>query len=189
MITRPSLPSQGTRSNSRSRSGFPISSNPRRVLVVALAALLFAACRPDMPAWHQQLARPEVARLAGIWSVELSVMNGAGIPAHSIRDAGTLALVLNRERVTTSLFGPPPVAFGTYDIPFDSMGVNNGDPLGTPDVWANVVGDSVTLVLSPKAKWPISLAGTWHGDSLVGRWNTDQRAGLNGLGDFVLRRR
>jgi hypothetical protein len=147
------------------------------------------ACRPDMGAWRGQLAQPGVSRIAGIWSVEFSVATGTGIPAHGIREAGTIALVLNRERVTTSLFGTPPVAFGTYDIPFDSMGVNSGDPLGTPDVWARVAGDSIVLLLSPKAKWPVTLAGRWQGDSLVGRWSTEQRAGPGGLGDFVLRRR
>jgi hypothetical protein len=148
-----------------------------------------AGCKPDMPAWRSHLAEPGISRLAGIWTVELSVASNVGLPAHGFRDAGTLALVLNRERVTTSLFGTPPVAFGTYDIPFDSMGVSSGDPLGTPDVWARVAGDSVTLTLSPRAKWPITLTGRWAGDSLTGRWTTEQRAGPGGLGDFVLRRR
>ena len=162
---------------------------PAPLGLMALAVLSLVSCRPDMVAWHTRLAQPEISRLAGIWTVRFSVRAGTGLPAQDIREAGTIALVLNRERVTTSLFGDPPLGFGTYDIPFDSMGVSSGDPLGTPDLWARLAGDSVVLTLSPKAKWPITLAGRWHDDSLVGHWTTEQRAGPNGLGDFVLRRR
>ncbi len=150
---------------------------------------LLGACLPDATAWHERLALPVASRLAGIWTVELGVTSAIGFPPHTIRQAGTMALVLNRERVTTSLFGQPPVAFGTYDIPFDSLGISSSTPWGTPDVWVTIAGDSVTLILSPKAESPITLAGTWHGDSLAGRWTTEQRAGPNGIGDFVLRRR
>ncbi len=142
-----------------------------------------------MAAWRQRMADPAVSRLAGTWTVELRVVSGVGLTTHALRAVGTVALVLNQERVTTALLGQPPLAFGTYDIPLDSMGVSSGDPLGTPDVWARVGADSVTLILSPKAKSPISLVGTWQGDSLMGHWSTEQRAGPNAFGDFILRRR
>ncbi len=154
-----------------------------------LAVVLVGGCRPDQATWQEQLALPVVARLEGIWTVDFGVTSAIGSSPHRVREAGTLALVLNRERVTTSLLRAPPVAFGTYDIPLDSLGIGGGGPLGTPDVWVAVLGDSVTLVLSPKAEYHITLTGTWHGDSLAGHWATEQRAGPNAIGDFVLRRR
>jgi hypothetical protein len=160
----------------------------RRVPMVA-AILLVVSCVPDRPTWQARLAVPAIARLEGTWTVELGVTSTIGSPPHRVRASGTLALVLNRERVTTSLLSQPPVAFGTYEVPFDSLGVSGAAALGTPDVWVNVVGDSVRLVLSPKSSSPITLRGVWRGDSLAGEWTTEQRAGPNGIGDFVLRRR
>jgi hypothetical protein len=154
-----------------------------------LAVALLGACLPDVATWQARLAMPSTARLEGTWTVELGVTSIIGNPPHRVRKAGTLALVLNRERVTPSLFSQPPMAFGTYDIPFDSLGLSGTAALGTPDVWVSVIGDSIRLVLSPKSASPITLRGAWHGDSLAGQWTTEQRAGPNGIGDFVLRRR
>lgn len=158
-----------------------------RLLPALIAVALLGACLPDAGKWQERLDLPVASRLAGVWTVDVGVTSTIGSPPHTVRRAGTMALVLNRERVTTSLFSQPPVAFGTYDIPFDALGVSSSTPLGTPDVWVTIAGDSVTLILSPKAESPITLTGTWHGDSLVGKWTTEQRAGPNGIGDFVLR--
>lgn len=153
------------------------------------ASVLVAACRPDMVAWRAHLAEPAVARLDGAWAIALRADSGEyGHETVRASTVGALALVLNRERVTTSMFGAPPVAFGTYDIRLDTLGVATGLVTGTPDVWVELRGDSVVISLSPQAKWPIALAGFWRGDSLVGRWRADQRAGPSATGDFVLRR-
>lgn len=155
-----------------------------------LAAVVLAACRPDMVAWHDRLAEPAVARLDGAWAIELRADSGRyGQESVRARTVGVLAVVLNRERVTTSLFRSPPVAFGTYDIRLDTLAVATGEAPGPPDLWVDVRGDSVVIALSPKAEWPIRLVGLWRGDSVVGRWRADQRTGPSGVGDFVLRRR
>jgi hypothetical protein len=159
-------------------------------LVWAFGWLLLAACHPDIPAWQRRLADPVLARLDGAWLIELRADSGGyGHEMTRARANGMLALVLNRERVTTSFFGDPPAAFGTYDIRLDTLGVATGVAAGTPDLWADVRTDSVRITLSPSAKWPIALAGIWLGDSIVGRWRSDQRAGPSGIGEFVLRRR
>jgi hypothetical protein len=156
----------------------------------AVGLVLLASCRPDMTAWHSRLAAPAVARIDGAWAIEMRADSGEyGRETVRARTVGALALVLNRERVTTSLFGDPPVAFGTYDIGLDTLGLATGETAGTPDVWVDLRADSVVLSLSPRAKWPIALIGFWRGDSVVGRWHADQRAGPSGIGDFVLRRR
>jgi hypothetical protein len=158
--------------------------------VLAVVVVLVAACRPDMAAWRGHLAEPVVARLDGAWTIDIRADSGEyGHEVDRARTVGALALVLNRERVTTSLFGAPPVAFGTYDIQLDTLGVATGEASGTPDIWVDLRGDSIVISLSPTAKWPIALVGFWRGDSVVGRWRADQRAGPSGIGDFVLRRR
>jgi len=142
-----------------------------------------------MAAWRARLAEPTVARLGGSWAIELQADSGDyGHETVRARTVGALALVLNRERVATSLLGDPPVAFGTYDIRLDTMGIVTGVAAGTPDVWVELRGDSLVMTLSPEAKWPISLRGFWQGDSVTGRWRADQRAGPSAIGDFVLRR-
>jgi hypothetical protein len=155
-----------------------------------LVGILLAACRPDMTAWRARLADPAVARLGGAWTIEMRADSGSfGHERAPARATGALALVLNRERVTTSLLESPTVAFGTYDIRLDALGITSGDAMGTPDVWVRVRHDSLIVSLSPTAKWPITLAGLWRGDSIVGRWAADQRAGPSGTGEFVLRGR
>jgi hypothetical protein len=162
----------------------------RSVAGVLIAASLVASCRPDMAAWRGRLADPAIARLDGAWTVELRADSGEyGHETTRAATTGALALVLNRERVTTSLFGEPPLAFGTYDIRLDTLGVATGETAATPDIWVSLRSDSLVIALSPQAKWPITLAGLWRGDSVVGRWRADQRAGPSATGDFVLRRR
>lgn len=153
-------------------------------------AVVLAACHEDMGAWQQRLATSAVAKLGGTWSIELRTDADAGRQqAAPVRVTGVMALVLNRQRVRTSMFASSPVAFGTYDIALDALGVATGDAAGTPDVWVEWRDDSVALQLSPRSKWPIALVGVWQGDSLVGRWRADPRAGPGNAGDFVLRRR
>lgn len=162
----------------------------RSAVGVLVAATLVAACRPDMVAWRGRLSDPAIARLDGAWTIELRADSGEyGHEAARATTTGALALVLNRERVTTSMFGDPPIAFGTYDIRLDTLGVATGETAATPDIWVSRPGDSVIIALSPQAKWPITLAGLWRADTLVGRWHADQRAGPSATGDFVLRRR
>ena len=159
-------------------------------VLAAAVVVLIAACRPDMVAWRAHLAQPAIARLDGAWTIDIRADSGEyGHESDRARTVGAIALVLNRERVTTSLFGAPPVAFGTYDIRLDTLGVATGEASGTPDIWVDLHVDSVVISLSPTAKWPIALVGFWRGDSIVGRWRADQRAGPSGIGDFVLRRR
>jgi hypothetical protein len=157
---------------------------------VLVAAVLVASCRPDMAAWRNRLAEPAVARLDGAWAVDLRADSGEyGHPTTRASVNGALALVLNRARVTISMFGDPPLVFGTYDIPLDTLGLVTGETAGTPDIWVSRRNDSLVVELSPQAKWPITLVGTWRGDSVVGRWQANQRAGPSATGDFVLRRR
>lgn len=162
----------------------------RRAGRALLAGIVLAACRPDMAAWGRRLADPAVARLAGAWTIEMRADFGSfGHETAPASTSGALALVLNRERVTTSLLQSPPVAFGTYDIRLTALGITSGEAMGTPDVWVRLRGDSLVVSLSPTAKWPITLTGVWRGDSIVGRWAADQRAGPSGTGEFVVRRR
>ncbi len=157
---------------------------------VLVAAALLASCRPDMAAWRGRLADPAIARLDGAWAIELRADSGEyGHEATRAATNGALALVLNRERVTISMFGDPPLAFGTYDIRLDTLGIATGETAGTPDIWVTRRNDSLVVALSPQAKWPITLVGIWSGDSVMGRWRADQRAGPSATGDFVLRRR
>jgi hypothetical protein len=143
-----------------------------------------------MAAWRGRLADPAIAKLDGAWAIELRADSGEyGHEAARAITNGALALVLNRERVTTSMFGDPPLAFGTYDIRLDTLGVATGETAATPDIWVAQRNDSLVVALSPQAKWPITLVGVWRGDSVVGRWRADQRAGPSATGDFVLRRR
>ena len=137
----------------------------------------------------RHLADPTVARLEGHWTLELSLNRGGVSGTVARQGEGTVALVLNRERNTTSAFGSPPELFGSYDFPFDSLGRGVAPSPGPPDAWAIVTADSVFVRLSPQSDISVVLAGVWRGDSIAGRWFTSDRAGPNALGDFVLRSR
>ncbi len=154
-------------------------------LAVVLAA---AGCRPDRADWSHHLAAPAVARLEGVWSLDLTLagVTDSGRPRHA---DGVVSLVLNRQRQTTSLFGALPEAYGSWDFPFDRLGPSVAPYPGPPEVWASVRGDSVLVRLSPRVEDAIVLAGVWQGDSITGRWFASERAGPNALGDFVLHRR
>ena len=116
-------------------------------LVLAMS-LLLAACRPDMVAWRNRLADPAISRLDGAWALQLRADSGGyGHESSPARTTGAVAVVLNRERVSTSLLGEPPVAFGSYDIRLDTLGITTGDATGTPDVWVGVRGDSISVSL------------------------------------------
>lgn len=160
-----------------------------RILVGCIfSAGAVTACQPDMAAWRNHLAEPAVARLAGAWTIELRADGGVfGRDGSGARASGVLDLVLNRERVTTTS-SQPPVAFGVYDVALAALGIGTGEA-ATPDAWVEWQADSVIMTLSPKAKWPIRLAGAWSGDSLVGRWRAWSQPGPGGIGDFVIRRR
>jgi hypothetical protein len=166
--------------------------NPRgrgtaRRVGVACAALALLACRPHRAVWSARLATPAVARLEGEWNVHLAL---AGDTAQTGRAVdGLIALVLNRQRRATSLFGLLPDAYGSWDIPFERLGPSVAPYPGPPEVWARTRGDSVFVRLSPRVEDAIVLAGTWTGDSITGRWFTAERAGPNALGAFVLRHR
>jgi hypothetical protein len=159
-----------------------------RTLVVALLGLAVLACRPDMQAWERQMEAPTVRRLAGEWVAKFALDRSPGDTSKGRAVDGSMQLTLNHERLTVSGWGKPPVAFGTYDIPFDRLGVGDGASSGVPAIAVGVVRDSVILQLDPGSSLPILLRGLFQHDSVVGRWSAYQRAGPGGIGSFVLHR-
>jgi hypothetical protein len=153
--------------------------------VVGLAAL--GACQRDLGAWHARLASPEVRRLAGSWQLDLSAI--AMKPDSTPHTTGLIALTLNDERLAAPGFGSPPVYFGTYDIDFAPLGFSVGVVSGIPSVVATFVGDSIVLILAPTSQAAATLRGLVLGDSIAGRWSMHHRAGVDAVGDFILRRR
>lgn len=157
--------------------------------VIATAAVYgVTACGSDMAAWRHHLAEPTVAGLSGGWTIEMHADGGAyGREGTNARADGVIDVVLNRDRATTAS-SQPPVAFAVYDVTLTALNLGTGGP-AAPDAWVEVAGDSIVVTLSPSAKWPVRLAGTWQGESITGRWRAYSEPGPGGIGDFVMRRR
>jgi hypothetical protein len=144
------------------------------------------ACQHDLGAWRARLATPAVRRLAGSWQLDLSAI--AMKPALAPHTWGLIALTLNDERLSAPGFGSPPVYFGTYDIDFAPLGFSVGVISGIPSVVATFVGDSIVMILAPSSTAAATLRGVVGGDSITGRWSMHHRAGVDAVGDFILRR-
>jgi hypothetical protein len=159
-----------------------------RALVVASLGLVGLTCRPDMRAWERQVEAPAVRRLAGEWVGKFTLDRAPGDTSAVRTVSGRMQLTLNHERLTVAGWENPPVAFGTYDIRFDHLGVDDRASSGVPAIAVGVARDSVMLQLEPGSRLPILLRGLVGDDSVVGRWLVHQRAGPGGIGSFVLRR-
>ncbi|MEO8453071.1 MAG: hypothetical protein ABI647_24995 [Gemmatimonadota bacterium] len=164
----------------------------RGVAASALVGLVLLGCGSDRSAWQQTLAEPRVQGMVGLWAVELRLDRPGSDPMPQ-RAAGMISLTLNEEGNSAPGFGGPPMLFGTYDIAFRTFAPLGYEPLpneGIPAVVGRVRGDSVDLRLAPGGKVTITMTGVLGTDSIAGRWATEyRRAGNEGTGQFVLRRR
>jgi hypothetical protein len=154
---------------------------------IALAAAGWLGCRTDMGSWRRTLAAEKAERLVGLWEVRLQREgDDRSQPSES---RGSIGLTLNEEHLPAPGFDAPPMVFGSYDIDFARVGLHAGTSGGVPGVVGMIRGDSVDLQLAPDAELPIELRGVLTGDTVVGRWAAHRRAGIDAIGEFVLRRR
>jgi hypothetical protein len=128
--------------------------------------------------------------MVGIWSLEFRTGH-LGEDTLTRPVLGTISLTLNEEgRSAPGFEEEPPMFFGTYDIPFERAGFELSPTSGIPAVVGRIRGDSVDLKLAPDSRLTIIMTGVLDHDSIAGRWATEyRRAGIDGAGRFVLRRR
>ena len=129
-------------------------------MVDGFAAWAHETGRPLYP--HQEEA---LLALAAGEHVVLATPTGSGKSL-----AAVAGIVLARNRGERSVWTAPIkalVAEKFFDLAAllgaEHVGLATGDATGTPDAWVDVRGDSVLISLSPRAKWPITLAGIWRG--------------------------
>ncbi len=131
------------------------------------------------------LDTPAARRLVGVWTLQLVRRPERFAPAGARPDTldGPVAIIPNRSDPGASWNAHPMTAAGAFDLALDRW----GHPGGAHELMGRTYGDSVEILLDPRAGSAATwLAGVWRGDRVTGEWVSDRGRGASDAGAFTL---